>query len=72
MVARQVRDKNCLAAIFALRHQDVSSGPLGAELHGSRDSRDPFGEKAPFGMTLSAAKSQRFAIAMPIADPRNR
>ena len=27
--ARQVRDKNCLVAIFAPRHQSVSSGPLG-------------------------------------------
>ena len=26
---RQVRDKICLAAIFAPRHQSVSSGPLG-------------------------------------------
>ena len=29
VIARQVRDKNCLAAIFAPRHQSVSSGPLG-------------------------------------------
>ena len=29
VIARQVRDKNCLAAIFALQHQSVSSGPLG-------------------------------------------
>ena len=29
VIARQVRDKNCLAAIFATRHQSVSSGPLG-------------------------------------------
>ena len=28
-IARQVRDENCLAAIFAPRHQSVSSGPLG-------------------------------------------
>ena len=31
VIARQVRDKNCLAAIFAPRHQSVSSGPLGSE-----------------------------------------
>ena len=30
IVARQVRGKNCLAAIFAPRHQSVSSGPLGS------------------------------------------
>ena len=29
VIARQVRDKNCLAAIFAPRHQSVSSGPRG-------------------------------------------
>ena len=29
VIARQVRDKNCLATIFAPRHQSVSSGPLG-------------------------------------------
>ena len=29
VIATQLRDKNCLAAIFAPRHQDVSSGPLG-------------------------------------------
>ena len=29
VIARQVRDKNCLAAIFAPRHHSVSSGPLG-------------------------------------------
>ena len=29
VIARQARDKNCLAAIFAPRHQSVSSGPLG-------------------------------------------
>ena len=29
VIARQLRDKNCLAAIFVPRHQDVSSGPLG-------------------------------------------
>ena len=29
VIARQVRNKNCLAAIFAPRHQSVSSGPLG-------------------------------------------
>ena len=32
VIARQVRDKNCLAAIFAPRHQSVSSGPLGRDL----------------------------------------
>ena len=31
IIARQVRDKNCLAAIFAPRHQSVSSGPLGCQ-----------------------------------------
>ena len=29
VIARQLRDTNCLAAIFVLRRQDVSSGPLG-------------------------------------------
>ena len=29
VIARQVRDKNCLTSIFAPRHQSVSSGPLG-------------------------------------------
>ena len=29
VTARQLRDKNCLAAIFAPRHQGVSFGPLG-------------------------------------------
>ena len=37
VIARQVRDKNCLAAIFAPRHQSVSQGPLG--LH-SRPSQE--------------------------------
>ena len=32
VIARQVRDKNCLAAIFAPRHQSVSSGPLGMRM----------------------------------------
>ena len=31
VIARQVTDKNCLAAIFAPRHQPVSSGPLGCQ-----------------------------------------
>ena len=35
-IARQVRDKNCLAAIFAPRHQSVSSGPLGTPFLGGR------------------------------------
>ena len=30
-IARQVRDKNCFGAIFAPRHQSVSSGPLNLE-----------------------------------------
>ena len=34
VIARQVRDKNCLAAIFAPRHQSVSQGPLGRRPHG--------------------------------------
>ena len=29
VIARQVRGKNCLATIFAPRHQSASSGPLG-------------------------------------------
>ena len=33
VIARQVREQNCLAAIFAPRHQSVSSGPLGRK-HG--------------------------------------
>ena len=28
VIARQLRDKNCLAATFVSRHQDVSQGPL--------------------------------------------
>ena len=31
VIARQLRDKNCLGAIFAPGHQDVSQGPLGIE-----------------------------------------
>ena len=31
-IARQDSGKNCLAAIFASRHQDVSYGPLGTQL----------------------------------------
>ena len=34
VIARQVRDKICLAAIFAPRHQSVSSGPLSEEGEG--------------------------------------
>ena len=30
VTARQLRDKNCLGAIFAPGHQDVSQGPLGS------------------------------------------
>ena len=30
VIARQMRDKTCLAAIFVPRHQSVSSGPLGS------------------------------------------
>ena len=29
VIARQMSGKNCLAAIFASRHQDASLGPLG-------------------------------------------
>ena len=29
VIARQLSGKNCLAAIFASRHQDASPGPLG-------------------------------------------
>ena len=32
VIARQLRDKNCPGAIFALGHQDVSQGPLGEGL----------------------------------------
>ena len=31
VIARQVSGKNCLAAIFASRHQDASPGPLGSQ-----------------------------------------
>ena len=41
VIARQVRDKNCLAAIFAPRHQSVSSGPLGSTpRNGAKRSRN--------------------------------
>ena len=30
VIARQLSGKNCLAAIFASRHQDASPGPLGS------------------------------------------
>ena len=33
VIARQVRDKNCLAAIFAPRHQSVSSGTVSSGHH---------------------------------------
>ena len=33
VIARQVRDKNCLAAIFAPRHQSVSSGRQSISMH---------------------------------------
>ena len=34
VVARQLSGKNCLAAIFASRHQDASPGPLGIQSNG--------------------------------------
>ena len=39
-----MRNKNCLAEIFALRHQDVSSGPLGCV---PSFSRGHFNQKCP-------------------------
>ena len=39
VIARQVRDKNCLAAIFAPRHQSVSSGPLGGRAQDRTQAR---------------------------------
>ena len=41
VIARQLRDKNCLGATFAPGHQDVSQGPLGV--------RDFFGSSGHFG-----------------------
>ena len=45
VIARQVRDKNCLAAIFAPRHQSVSSGPLGGKERKNAQNRKEFLEK---------------------------
>ena len=42
VTARQLKDKNCLAAISDQRHQDVSSGPLG----------DPFSQCISGGLCL--------------------
>ena len=41
-IARQLSCKNCLAAIFASRHQDASPGPLGLQPPLSVDPRHPF------------------------------
>ena len=37
VIARQLRDKTCLAAIFVSRRQEVSSGPQGNEFWGVLD-----------------------------------
>ena len=42
VIARQVRDKNCLAAIFAPRHQSVSSGPLGFKPNQRKGQNEKF------------------------------
>ena len=40
-IARQLRDKNCLGAIFAPGHQDVSQGPLGEKRSGTKKEPKP-------------------------------
>ena len=47
VIARQVRDKNCLAAIFAPRHQSVSSGPLGTQLKDKHGKHRPNSTRTP-------------------------
>ena len=46
VIERQLRDKNCLAAIFAPRHQDVSVAP----------PAEPRGEKKPFFVQILASE----------------
>ena len=47
VIARQVSGKNCLAAIFASRHQDASPGPLGKGKIRSDLPRHRTGENRP-------------------------
>ena len=64
VIARQLRDNNCLAAIFAPRYQDVSQGPLGmnggsSALYLARTSCDPL------FCTLSNSGGNRRAFGLP-------
>ena len=40
VIARQLSGKNCLAAIFASRHQDASPGPLGGDKKSFEERKD--------------------------------
>ena len=63
VIARQVRDKNCLAAIFAPRHQSVSSGPLGWYCgHPAKN----FGQ----ALQTSGKKKKHFGTDIPRGRPR--
>ena len=56
VIARQVRDKNCLAAIFAPRHQSVSSGRF--LTNGSGGSASAFGSWGKRFQRLKRAESR--------------
>ena len=66
VTARQLRDKNCLAAIFVSRHQGVSSGPLGKEItpqcgetcpiSGQRNQKRRIQSRLPLSWILSRNK----------------
>ena len=51
VIARQLSGKNCLAAIFASRHQDASPGPLGG---GGRRSRQNTNKKRCLSQIFSS------------------
>ena len=66
VIARQVRDKNCLAAIFAPRHQSVASGPLGGGYFGPEKKLAPTPQIPRFAAdTLLAQKTLPFWKAHP-------
>ena len=62
VIARQLRDNNCLAAIFALRHQNVSSGPLGSHkvVNDCEMTTSPLGhrQEAKIDLTMTAKLQQ--------------
>ena len=71
VIARQLSGKNCLAAIFASRHQDASLGPLGRE---NRAFSGPIGAfsgfiGAPF---RGRSGSQSLRTSEPQGKSRNR